>query len=77
VSSSALQEAHELFGDVDELLARRMKDLERAAANSSELAGNSLEDKFDPEILTDMYKTPRDEKIRRTDVPERMQVITS
>jgi transcription elongation factor SPT6 len=77
VSSSALQEAHELFGDVDELLARRTEDLERAAANSSELRGNRLEDEFDPITLEERYMTERDEKIKRTDVPERMQVNTS
>ncbi|KAM0888787.1 hypothetical protein ACQ4PT_028125 [Festuca glaucescens] len=73
VSSSALQEAHDLFGDVDELLARRTKDLERTA-NSSELTGNRLEDEFDLIILAEKYMTPRDEIIKQTDVPERMQL---
>ncbi|KAM0918249.1 hypothetical protein ACQ4PT_008855 [Festuca glaucescens] len=74
VTSSALQEAHDLFGDVDDLLARRAKDLERTASNSSELTGNRLEDEFDPIILAEKYMTPRDEIIKQTDVPERMQL---
>jgi transcription elongation factor SPT6 len=66
-----------LFGDVDDLLARRAKDLERTASNSSALTENRLEDEFDPIILADKYMTPRDEIIKQTDVPERMQVNTS
>uniref|UniRef100_A0ACD5ZST6 Uncharacterized protein n=1 Tax=Avena sativa TaxID=4498 RepID=A0ACD5ZST6_AVESA len=74
VSQAALQEAHDLFGDVDELLARRTKDLKRAAANSGESRGNRLEDEFDPIILSEKYMTPKDEQIRRKDIPERMQL---
>ncbi|CAM0913303.1 unnamed protein product [Alopecurus aequalis] len=74
VSSSAFEEARGIFGKVDELLERRRKDLERAAANSSELRGNRLADEFEPAILADKYMTARDEQIRKTDVPERMQL---
>uniref|UniRef100_A0ACD5XYJ0 Uncharacterized protein n=1 Tax=Avena sativa TaxID=4498 RepID=A0ACD5XYJ0_AVESA len=74
VSSAALQEAHDLFGDVDDLLARRTEDLERAAANSGESRGNRLEDEFDPIILSEKYMTPKDEQIRKKDIPERMQL---
>lgn len=74
VSSSALQEAHDIFGDVDELLALRKQELERDAANSGELRGNRLEDEFEPFILAEKYMTPKDEQIRENDVPERIQV---
>ncbi|KAG8068194.1 hypothetical protein GUJ93_ZPchr0005g15226 [Zizania palustris] len=74
VSSSALQEAHDIFGDVDELLALRKQELERDAANSGELRGNRLEDEFEPFILAEKYMTPKDEHIRENDVPERMQL---
>uniref|UniRef100_A0A0D9UXY2 Transcription elongation factor spt6 n=1 Tax=Leersia perrieri TaxID=77586 RepID=A0A0D9UXY2_9ORYZ len=74
VSSSALQEAHDIFGDVDELLALRKQELERDAANSAEMRGNRLEDEFEPFILAEKYMTPKDEQIRENDVPERMQL---
>ncbi|EEE64215.1 transcription elongation factor SPT6 homolog isoform X2 [Oryza sativa Japonica Group] len=74
VSSSALQEAHDIFGDVDELLALRKQELERDAANSGELRGNRLEDEFEPFILAEKYMTPKDEQIRENDVPERIQL---
>ncbi|CAN6341552.1 unnamed protein product, partial [Urochloa humidicola] len=48
VSSSALQEAQDIFGDVDDLLARRKQELEREAINSGELRGKRLEDEFEP-----------------------------
>lgn len=74
VSSSALQEAHDIFGDVDELLALRKQELERDAINSGELRGNRLEDEFEPFILAEKYMTPKDEQIKETDIPERIQV---
>ncbi|KAM3411347.1 hypothetical protein ACQJBY_003159 [Aegilops geniculata] len=74
VSSSALQEAHDIFGDVDELLALRKQELERDAINSGELRGNRLEDEFEPFILAEKYMTPKDEQIKETDIPERIQL---
>ncbi|CAD6271717.1 unnamed protein product [Miscanthus lutarioriparius] len=74
VSSSALQEAQDIFGDVDELLALRKQELEREAANSSELRGTRLEDEFEPFILAEKYMTSKDEQIKENDVPERMQL---
>ncbi|KAG0518636.1 hypothetical protein BDA96_09G193000 [Sorghum bicolor] len=74
VSSSALQEAQDIFGDVDELLALRKQELEREAANSSELRGARLEDEFEPFILAEKYMTTKDEQIKENDVPERMQL---
>lgn len=69
VSSSALQEAHEIFGDVDELLQLRKQGLD-----SGEWRERRLEDEFEPIILSEKYMTEKDDQIRMTDVPERMQV---
>ena len=69
VSSTALQEAHEIFGDVDELLQLRKQDLD-----SSEWRERKLEDEFEPIVLSEKYMTEEDEQIRELDVPERMQV---
>ncbi|KAK3138392.1 hypothetical protein QOZ80_5AG0368330 [Eleusine coracana subsp. coracana] len=74
VSSSALQEAHDIFGDVEDLLERRKMELEREAANSDELRGKRLEDEFEPFILAEKYMTTKDEQIKENDVPERMQL---
>lgn len=70
ISSSALQEAHDIFGDVEELLQLRKQGLD-----SSEWRERRLEDEFEPIILAEKYMTEKDDQIRMTDVPERMQVI--
>ena len=72
VSSSALQEAHEIFGDVDELLERRKQGLSRGS--ESVWGEKKLEEEFEPLILEEKYMTPKDKIIRETDVPERIQV---
>ncbi|KAM3690721.1 hypothetical protein ACJW31_09G140800 [Castanea mollissima] len=69
VSSSAMQEAHEIFGDVDELLQLRKQDLD-----SSEWRERKLEDEFEPIVLSEKYMTEQDEQIRELGVPERMQM---
>ncbi|KAF4388005.1 hypothetical protein G4B88_017038, partial [Cannabis sativa] len=69
VSSSALQEAHEIFGDVDELLQLRKQGLD-----SGEWKERRLEDEFEPIVLSEKYMTEKDDQIRELDVPERMQV---
>lgn len=69
VSSSALQEAHEIFGDVDELLQLRKQGLD-----SGEWRERRLEDEFEPIVLSEKYMTEKDDLIRELDVPERMQV---
>ena len=69
VSLSVMQEAHEIFGDVDELLQLRKQDLD-----SSEWRERKLEDEFEPIVLSEKYMTEEDEQIRELDVPERMQV---
>lgn len=69
VSSSALEEAHEIFGDVDDLLQLRKHSLQ-----TSEMREARLEDEFEPAVLSEKYMTERDDKIRDLDVPERKQV---
>ncbi|KAG7962184.1 hypothetical protein I3843_09G052600 [Carya illinoinensis] len=69
ISSSALQEAHEIFGDVDELLQLRKQGLD-----SSEWRERRLEDEFEPIVLSEKYMTERDDQIRERDAPERMQI---
>ncbi|CAJ1888036.1 unnamed protein product [Sphenostylis stenocarpa] len=69
VSSSALQEAQELFGDPDELILNRQKNLEM-----SEYRETRLEDEFEPIVLSEKYMTEQDDQIRELDIPERMQI---
>ncbi|WCJ28699.1 hypothetical protein M5689_010381 [Euphorbia peplus] len=69
VSQSALLEAQDLFGDVDELLSRRKKRL-----RSSDSRETRLDKEFEPTVLSEKYMTEKDEEIRDTDIPERMQV---
>ncbi|KAJ0590946.1 putative tex-like protein, HTH domain superfamily [Helianthus annuus] len=73
VSSTAIQEAHEIFGDVDVLLMQRK--LELGGIGRYEEAGEKrLEDEFDPIILSEKYMTEYDKRIRDIDIPERMQI---
>ncbi|KAK9987027.1 hypothetical protein SO802_031978 [Lithocarpus litseifolius] len=69
VSLSVMQEAHEIFGDVDELLQLRKQDLD-----SSEWRERKLEDEFEPIVLSEKCMTEEDEQIQELDVPERMQI---
>lgn len=69
VSSYALQEAHDIFGDVDELLQIRKKGLD-----TGEWKERRLEDEFEPLVLSEKYMTEKDDRIREIDIPERMQV---
>ncbi|XP_048603156.1 transcription elongation factor SPT6 homolog isoform X3 [Brassica napus] len=66
---SALRDASEIFGDVDELLLIRKKGLA-----SSERVERRLEDEFEPTVLSDKYMTGKDDEIRQLDMPERMQI---
>lgn len=70
VSSSALQEAHDLFGDVGVLLQHRKRDLE-----SAEWKERRLEDEFEPIVLSEKYMSQKDDQIWMSDTPERMQVF--
>lgn len=78
VSSFALQEAHDIFGDVDELLRLRKQGLAKIGRHeeSSEWRERRLEDEFEPIILAEKYMTEKDDQIREIDIPERMQVVT-
>lgn len=78
VSSSALQEAHDIFGDVDELLMLRKQGLTKSSRydDSGDWREKRLEDEFEPFILTEKYMTEKDDRIREIDVPERIQVIS-
>ncbi|KAJ1404514.1 YqgF/RNase H-like domain [Sesbania bispinosa] len=69
VSSSALQEAQELFGDVDELIEARNQSREL-----NEYRETRLEDEFEPIVLSEKYMTEKDDQIRELDIPERMQI---
>ncbi|KAK6933979.1 Spt6, SH2 domain, partial [Dillenia turbinata] len=76
VSSSAMQEAHDIFGDVDELLNLRKEELARSSRydESGEYKERRLEDEFEPTILSEKYMTEKDDQIREVDIPERMQI---
>ncbi|KAG6382549.1 hypothetical protein SASPL_157779 [Salvia splendens] len=71
ISSSALQEAHEIFGDVEDLLRLHKIDVRGRFGETSE---RSLEDQFDPSVLSEKYMTEKDDQIREIDIPERMQI---
>ncbi|XP_058079231.1 transcription elongation factor SPT6 homolog isoform X2 [Magnolia sinica] len=76
-SSSALQEAHGIFGDVDELLMKRKQGLVKSGSfhDSGEWSVKNPEDEFEPFILTERYKTEKDDQIQEIDVPERIQLL--
>ncbi|KAI5078919.1 hypothetical protein GOP47_0006590 [Adiantum capillus-veneris] len=87
ISSSALQEAQEIFGDVTELLDRRKygltgergdeenEDEGREGYHMGRSSKKKLEEEFEPSILEERYMTERDNRIRETDVPERLQLL--
>ncbi|WOH06329.1 hypothetical protein DCAR_0625754 [Daucus carota subsp. sativus] len=78
VSSSALQEAHDIFGDVDELLKLRKlgtsKTSSRSYDDSGEWKERGLGGHFEPSVLSEKYMTEQDDEIREADIPERMQI---
>ncbi|XXG50559.1 hypothetical protein AAC387_Pa02g4549 [Persea americana] len=76
ISSSALQEAQEIFGDVDELLMIRKQGLAKGGTydDSIEWKEKRLEDEFEPFILSEKYMTEKDDRVREMDVPERIQL---
>lgn len=76
VSSSALQEAQEIFGDVEELLKMRQISLDKSGRydDSGDFRERRLEDEFEPIILAERYMTDKDDRIREIDIPERMQI---
>ncbi|KAL1212232.1 Transcription elongation factor SPT6-like [Cardamine amara subsp. amara] len=68
---NAIRYANELFGDSEELLKLRKKDL----AYNNERNERKLEDEFEPIVLSEKYMTHKDNEIRKLDVPERMQIF--
>ncbi|CAA3013552.1 transcription elongation factor SPT6 homolog [Olea europaea subsp. europaea] len=76
ISSSALQEAHDIFGDVDDLLKLRKRSLAIRGRHEDygEWKERRLEDEFEPVILSEKYMTEKDDRIREIDIPERMQI---
>eukprot|EP00250_Pteridium_aquilinum_P021264 c25074_g1_i1 orf=411-5594(-) len=87
ISSSALQEAQEIFGDVTELLDRRKIGLSgeqgddedgdegREGSRMGRSSKKKLEEEFEPSILAERYMTEKDNRIREMDVPERLQLL--
>ncbi|RHN47584.1 putative transcription elongation factor Spt6, Spt6 acidic domain-containing protein [Medicago truncatula] len=69
ISSSALAEAQEIIGNVDELLEARNQTREK-----NDNRETRLEDEFEPIVLSEKYMTERDGRIRELDIPERMQI---
>ncbi|KAL6556109.1 hypothetical protein OROGR_005397 [Orobanche gracilis] len=65
-SSTAIQAAREVFGDVEDVLLSRKSE-------ASDNHGGKSQDQFHPSVLCGKYTTQKDERIRETDVPERMQ----
>ncbi|GJX76135.1 transcription elongation factor SPT6 [Tanacetum coccineum] len=76
VSTMALQEAHDIFGDVDEFLLQRKIQVERRNRHdeTDEWKKRDLEDEFEPIIISEKYMTKQDDLIREIDIPERMQI---
>lgn len=84
VSSFALQEAQDIFGDVSALLdarkqheldARRAeRDFEEEEDGGRRKATKLLEKQFEPSLLESKFMTEKDDVMRDTDVPERLQV---
>lgn len=72
-----MQEAHDIFGDVDELLKLRKQGLAKISRydDSDEWKERRLEDEFEPAILSEKYMTEKDDRIREIDIAERMQVL--
>ncbi|KAL8162313.1 hypothetical protein V2J09_013802 [Rumex salicifolius] len=77
VAPMAIQEAQEIFGDVEELLKLRQINLEQRGRyeESGEWRERKLEEEFEPIIVEEQYITEKDNVIRLNDVPERLQIL--
>ncbi|KAL2645408.1 hypothetical protein R1flu_012995 [Riccia fluitans] len=86
ISSYALQEAQDIFGDVSALLdERRQRELDAQKAemeldededgDGRNRPSKLLEKQFEPSLLEEKYMTERDDKIRDLDVAERLQLL--
>ncbi|KAL8155294.1 hypothetical protein AgCh_000606 [Apium graveolens] len=72
-----LKEAHEIFGNVDDLLKRRKQGLtEMSGFDDPPGRRNELRNigGFDPTILSEKYMTEKDDNIRNIDFPKRLQL---
>lgn len=67
--SSALNDVGPIIGDVNEILNRQ----KQVMAINVKLDDSS---EFEPFFLADKYMTERDNHVRETDMPERMQVCS-
>lgn len=76
VLPSSLQDAQDIFGDVEELLdMRRRANLEKDRYDENGLRKErNIGEEFEPTILAERYMTEKDDRIRDIDIPERMQV---
>ncbi|KAL8147948.1 hypothetical protein AgCh_005324 [Apium graveolens] len=72
-----IMEAHEIFGNVDDLLKRRKQGLtEMSGFDDPPGRRNELRNigGFDPTILSEKYMTEKDDNIRNIDFPKRLQL---
>ncbi|KAM1234373.1 hypothetical protein ACFX13_004034 [Malus domestica] len=69
VPSSSLQEAHDIFGDPQQLIELRKQGLD-----SGEWRNMRIKDQFEPSVLSEKYMTDKDEQIQALDIPERIQI---
>nr|GFA33939.1 transcription elongation factor SPT6 homolog [Tanacetum cinerariifolium] len=76
VSTMALQEAHDIFGDVDEFLLQRKLQVEQRNMHdeTDERKERDIEDEFEPIVISEKYMTKKDDLIQEIDIPERMQI---
>ncbi|KAK9664479.1 hypothetical protein RND81_14G045200 [Saponaria officinalis] len=72
-SSSGIMEANQLFGDVEDLLNQRRKNLDKGGIYD-ETGERRLEDEFEPSLLMKKYMTESDDQTREIDIPERIQI---
>lgn len=73
VSSSALQEAHDIFGDVEELIKLRKLNTSKMSSRSNAEPGE-WKASYEPSVLSEKYMTEQDDEIREADIPERLQI---
>lgn len=71
----ALEEANDIFGDVNELLMIRKQELAQSSIfNDSGRRDRRPRDEIEPSVIAEKYLTEKDYHIRGIDMPERIQV---
>lgn len=68
-TQSAGASSNDIFGDLDEFSKVNKYD------ETSESKEAKVEDEFEPIINSETYMTKKDDQIKKTDIPERMQVF--